>query len=196
MRLITDSLGSRSSFMRKKMEIGLQRRDRIFTKQVFSKYCGSDAKLQRSYLPNILAELGKPLCMKEIDDLFFEFDTNDDEGLDWEEFSLLLSKSGRIEEWAKSLNLEKLLADLIPVVVGKDALRVVADLTEQDQEMICNIYKEGLMCILKDSSSKLNEAFRISDSRTTTDDSSKFNIVPVSCGCIDDFHAGIESRTG
>mmetsp|Transcript_42079 Transcript_42079/g.87924 ORF Transcript_42079/g.87924 Transcript_42079/m.87924 type:complete len:657 (-) Transcript_42079:439-2409(-) len=62
--------------------------------------------------------------------------------------------------------------------------------------MICEIFKEGLMNVLRDSSSKLKEAFRISDSRTSTEDGSKFNIVPVSCGCINDFHAGIESRTG
>jgi hypothetical protein len=182
--------------MRKQMKLGFQRRDGIFTKNLFFKYCGSNAKLQRSQLSKILAELGKSADEKEVEDLFSEFDSNDDDELDWEEFSLLLSKSGRREEWAKSLNLEKMLADLIPVVIGKDSLRVVADLTVQDQAMICEIFSEGLMQVLEDSSSKLKGAFQISDSRTSRENGSKFNIVPVSCGCIDDFHAGIESRTG
>ncbi len=39
-------------------------------------------------------------------------------------------------------------------------------------------------------------AFDVNDRRDKSDGGSKFNIVPLSCGNVEDFHAGVEGRIG
>ena len=61
---------------------------------------------------------------------------------------------------------------------------------------VCRAFQEGLSKMLSEGSAELKQAFAVSDSRSKTDADSKFNIVPLSCGKITDFHAGVEERIG
>jgi hypothetical protein len=133
---------------------------------------------------------------KEADLLFDEFDTDNSDGLDLDEFQRLLQKSTQLNEWAKTLNLHELLTDAIPRKPGQDPLRVVSTLTAEERLDICRAVQKGLERLLKESAESLKAAFDMNDKRDKGDGGSKFNLVPVSCGNVEDFHAGVEGRIG
>lgn len=133
---------------------------------------------------------------KEADLLFDEFDTDNSDGLDLSEFQSLVRKSNQLNEWAKTLNLSELLADAIPRFPGRHPLRIISTLTDEEQSCICLAVQNGLKRLLKESSESLKASFDLNDERTNSDGGSKFNIVALSCGNVEDFHKGIEGRIG
>ena len=152
--------------------------------------------IPRSQVFSVLKELGLNIDEAEAKALFDEFDTDISEGLDLQELQLLLQKPSRLHEWAKGLSLHELLADAMPRKPGIDPLRVASALTAEEISAVCEAVRFGLERMLKASSAFLREAFRASDQRKDTIEDSKFSIVAVSCGTIQDFHAGVEGRTG
>ena len=144
----------------------------------------------------MLTDLDVNVDQKEADFLFDEFDTDNSDGLDLYEFQHLLQKSTQLNEWAKTLNLHELLADAIPRKAGQDPLRVVSTLSAEERCDICRAVQKGLERLLQESSASLKAAFDVNDQREKGDGGSKFNLVPVSCGNVEDFHAGVEGRIG
>ncbi len=72
----------------------------------------------------------------------------------------------------------------------------MSGLTDGERLAVCEAVCKGLERMLKESSALLQNAFSVSDHRKEAIDGSKFNIVPVSCGTVNDFHAGVEGRIG
>jgi hypothetical protein len=104
-------------------------------------------------------------------------------------------------EWAKTLDLPEILADAIPRKQGVDALRVVSELTEEEIEKVIGALHDGLRNVLRKSVNEMRMAFmasdlRIKSSTTEVASGSKFNLIPLSCGSIEDFHLGLERRIG
>ena len=143
-----------------------------------------------------MAALGLDVDERRAKELFDEFDTDSSDGLRFLELQQLLQKPSRLHEWAKGLPLHELLADAIPRKPGSDPLRVVAGLTDVERLAVCETVRTGLERMLKESSEILKEAFCVSDKRNSSIDVSKFNIVPASCGNVNDFYAGLEGRIG
>ena len=190
--------------VRKQVNSGFLRRDTAHVKSVFDRHCafkGSDHRAHLSYIPKeklqtVLKDLDVDVDAKQADVLFDEFDPDKSYGLDFDEFMLLLKNSTPISEWGNNLMLCELLADAIPKVPGIHPLRVVSKLTRSDVHSICEGMMEGLERIIWESALDLNSAFEAMDRKVQGHDDSKFSMIPMSCGKIDDFHAGIESRIG
>ncbi len=133
--------------------------------------------------------------------LFQEFDTDNSNGLSLEEFQQLVQRPPQIVEWAKTLGLPELLADAMPRKRSVNALRVVSELSDADFENVIGALLDGLRTVLRKSAHELKQAFAVSDLRTKSSISeansgSKFDLIPLSCGTIDDFHVGLEGRIG
>ena len=182
------------------VEAGFNRRDTSVVEKAFN-FHSVQTELGSCYLPKdkihaVLTDLDVNVDQKEADFLFDEFDTDNSDGLDLYEFQCLLQKSTQLNEWAKTLNLHELLTDAIPRKPGQDPLRVVSALTAEERFDICRALQRGLERLLQESSASLKAAFDVNDKRDKGDGGSKFNLVPVSCGNVEDFHAGVEGRIG
>ena len=179
------------------VNLGFLRRDPSHVKTIFDQHHDKTSmSIGKGKLHSALTALGLDIDVERTSELFEEFDSDASRGLDFEEFQQLLHRSNRLYEWAKGLPLHELLADAIPRRAGRDPLRVVSELTVEETSMACRAFREGLSKMLKEGIASLKQAFAVSDSRANSDQDSKFNIVPLSCGQIGDFHAGIEERIG
>jgi hypothetical protein len=191
------SPSSLAQALQHQVDLGFQRRDASHVKNAFDKHCDlHSASISDSRLHSVLIELGLDIDQQRATELFDEFDTDSSEGLSFLELQQLLHKPSRLHEWAKGLPLHELLADAIPRKPGTDPLRVVSRLTDGERVAVCEAVRNGLERMLKESSELLEKAFSVSDQRKNAIDGSKFNIVPVSCGNVNDFHAGVEGRIG
>lgn len=182
------------------VDAGYKRRDPTFVERAFNHH-SVRTDLESCFLPKdkihaVLTDLDVYVDQKEADQLFDEFDTDNSDGLDLFEFQRLLQKSRQISEWAKTLDLHEILSDAIPRKPGQDPLRVVSTLTDNERLDICRAVQAGLERLLQESSASLKAAFDANDQREKGDGGSKFNLVPVSCGNVEDFHAGVEGRIG
>ncbi len=135
------------------------------------------------------------------DELFQEFDTDNSNGLNLEEFQQLVRKPSQLIEWAKTLGLPELLADAMPRKQGANALRVVSEQTDAEFENVIGALLSGLRSVLTKSAHELKQAFAASDLRmrnsmSEANSGSKFDLIPLSCGTIIDFHEGLERRIG
>ena len=196
-RELVGSLRSESKPLHEQVDLGFKRRESSFVKKVFDKHCDRQSgSISKHRLHSALAELGLDIDQQRANELFDEFDSDSSEGLSLLELQQLLQKPSRLHEWAKGLPLHALLADAIPRKPGIDPLRVVSGLTESERFAVCEAVRSGLERMLKESSEVLQKAFCVSDERKEAIDGSKFNIVPVSCGNVNDFHAGVEGRIG
>ena len=194
--------------LREQVATGLKRRDKNFVKELFEKYCfknlsnhegsKSAAYIRRDKIYALLQDSSLNVTESEAEELFDEYDANNSDGLDLSELQLLLQKPSQLSEWAKSLCLHELLADAMPREAEIDPLRMVSALTPAVRRAVCEAVCDGLEVILMESSEILAKAFCLTDERKKKNfiDGSKFNILPVSCGKIDDFHAGVEGRIG
>ena len=182
----------------KQVTSGFLRRDPSHVKTIFDQHNdGKSASIAKGKLHSALSNLGVDVDVERTAELLEEFDSDASGGLDFEEFQRLLHRSNRLFEWAKSLPLHELLADAIPRRAGRDPLRVVSEMTEEEISWVCRAFQEGLSKMLREGSAELKQAFAVSDRRAETEDvDSKFNVVPLSCGRITDFHAGVEERIG
>jgi hypothetical protein len=180
--------------LRRQIDIGFKRRDLCFVKDIFHQHKNESGIIIKERLQTALSALGVDVDARRSDELFNEFDTDNSVGLDLDEFQLLLKKSNSLCEWAKELPIDELLSDAIPRKAGKDQLRVVSELTLEERREVCGAIHYGLDRILQESCESLNIAFLASDQQLVSDGGSKFNVV--SCGQIDDFHAGVEQRIG
>jgi hypothetical protein len=163
----------------KQVTSGFLRRDPSHAKMIFDQHIdGKSVSIAKGKLHSALSNLGVDVDVERTAELFEEFDSDASEGLDFEEFQQLLHRSNRLFEWAKGLPLHELLADAIPRRAGRDPLRVVSEMTEEELTWVCRAFQEGFSKMLKEGSAELKQAFADSDRKAETDVDSKFNFVP------------------
>ena len=195
---VGDSTKTTIQTLKDQVHLGFLRRNPLCVKVVFDRHCDmNSAAITAGRLNSAFAELGLDIGTERTNELLEEFDSDlSGGGLNLEGFQHLLSKSTRLNEWAKGLPLYDLLADAIPRKRGQDPLRVVSELSFEEILMTCQALQEGLIRVLQEASASLKQAFMETDSRAKSDGGSKFNVVALSCGGIHDFHAGVEERIG
>jgi hypothetical protein len=155
--------------------------------------------IPKAQLREALSELDLEVTDEESANLFDEFDTDKGDGIELHEFESLLRKPRRPEDWARSLPLAELVADSLPRRQGEDPLRVLSEVTEEELIAMCHATYFGLERIMRQAIVELKAGFRANDSRKQLacgNAGSKFNVVPISCGKILDFHAGLDARIG
>ena len=116
-------------------------------------------------------------------------------GLSFEEFKALLSQQHPIEQWADTLPFCRMLADAIPVNSEMDPLRAVSNLSREDISNIIDGLSESLKSILENHVLLLSKGLEAAENATHVG-GSKFQIVPMNCGRLHDFHNGLEGRLG
>jgi hypothetical protein len=187
------------------VNVGFKRRRGSFVKDIFYRYSETSsiaghpkAIIPKTRLRRVLNELDILLLdEKDVDELFHEYnfqEVNRHE-IDLDEFLLLAERPRVVDEWARSLPLADVLADAIPRMPGLDPLHVVSRLSTDEIAVICQAMLPGIERILAEAVSALKAQFQPSkDINWGTE--SKFNLIPISCGKIADFHKGVQGRIG
>jgi hypothetical protein len=140
--------------------------------------------------------LGVHVDGKQVDDFLQEFDFTNKGGLDLQEFLTVLKKPTMSEEWVKTLPISEIISDAIPKISGVDPLRVISELSERNIYLICQEVLRGLQDVLLDSSRELKRSYLAMDQKPKLSGECKFSLIPMTCGTIKDFHAGIGGRIG
>jgi hypothetical protein len=199
---------------------GFERRDEDNVKKVFDKFAVDPGGAQcwggltrSAQKPPALSKQQFRLALehlqygngRDMDNLFKNFDINDDEHLDFEEFKQLLQSPSQVEEWTKSLPLHHLLADALPRSEKKllesdiDDLEDLIHLRSQDLSDVITAFSEGLMIALEKAIMHLKNCISVGVDSKQNDvqkDNCKFSVFTMKSGLIDDFHAGLSGRIG
>ena len=183
--------------IRQQVQIGIQRRDVQFLKQIFQKFQDTDSNLiLKENLRSILTYLGLEGSETDIEEIFFTVDTNADGGLDFNEFQRAVSRPSSVEQWAGELPLAQLVADSMPRIKGQDPLRVVSEATEEQLENSCLAVAEVLLKLLQDKVSTLKDLYRIQEQAKPNLAAAKFEVSKISSGQMKDYYAGLAGRIG
>ncbi len=100
---------------------------------------------------------------KEAESLYDEFDTDNIEGLDLNEFILLVKWQPRLE--AHSLPLAEVVADSLPRKLRLDPLRMLSQMTSDDLSASLEALHLGFQRMLQQAHADLKEAFMANDAR-------------------------------
>ena len=185
--------------IRKQVNEGFKRRSIQFVQETFDSH--KDKVKEVILAPSLgraLRDLGVLVEATEIEELLKSRDLNDDGGLDFQEFSSLVSMPSPIEEWVGELSVTQLVSDALPRVTGpiKDQLRNLSRITREQLEDSCEIMKESFLKVLQENLDTLKDSFEKLDSQQAAESNSKFKISKMSAGNIADFHDGLTSRIG
>jgi hypothetical protein len=171
-------------------------------KQVFEQHKDRHTNLiSISALPGALIDLGISLTTEEISVLFETSDTDENGGLDEQEFTKAVKYPGKVEQWADSLPLSKLLAHCLSFRFkeGDDPLREVSRLSSAELRASANAFGESVETILGDAVGELKKCYAEMDrmaAESASSASSKFQTFKMSSGSVEDFHSGLQGRVG
>jgi hypothetical protein len=171
-------------------------------KQVFDQHKDEHTNLVSPIaLPGALIDLEISLTKEEIAIVFETSDMDDNGGLDEKEFTKAVKYPGKVEQWADSLPLSKLLAHCLSFkfTQGDDPLREVSRLSTDELRASANAFGEGVETILGDAVGELKKCFAEMDrmaAESAATASSKFQTFKMSSGSVEDFHSGLQGRVG
>ena len=123
-------------------------------------------------------------------------------GLTFEQFKQIASRESKLEEWTRELPLAELVADGLSAVVDDNdpnPLRPLSKLTAAEVSLVTEGLVKRLEGMLWQRILLLQASLKTMDdkaAKVATDASLKFAVVKMSAGGIDDFHNGVEGRTG
>ena len=186
------------------VQAGFKRRRDSFAKSVFDRFCEassipghSKAVIPKSKLRQVLKELDIVVDETDFDGLFHEYNFQEMNvhEIEFDEFLLLAERPRIVDEWARSLPLADVLADAIPRIPEVDPLQVIRRLSSDEISTICRVILPGIERILFEAVSTLKAQFQPGENRNLGTES-KFNLIPISCGTIADFHKGVQGRIG
>jgi hypothetical protein len=121
------------------------------------------------------------------------------DSVDLDDFRRAAAKQWDVDVWAQSLPLAPMLADALPRCTGCKRLRALCSLTEEEIRAIADGYRDGLQRVLTQHVGYLRVAFEALDRLGATPRNHaapKFELPAMSCGNIQDFHAGLQKRIG
>jgi hypothetical protein len=179
---------------------GFERRKKEKVTAVFNHHKNGQL-VSSSSLRAALNDLGIRVTESEIDELLKSSDINNDGGLDFDEFSVLVSRSSPGLDFLRSLPLAELVFDGLPKTEGcaaEDQLRKLCKISQKELDVSVKAIAEGLGKMLQENLTALKKAYDLLDSKAAENDtaSAKFQIIKMSVGTIEDFHAGIAARIG
>jgi Ca2+-binding EF-hand superfamily protein len=187
------------SILRIQIHEGFKRRDLKVLRSTFDSH-KTGCVISASSLRDALKKLGIHVVEAEVDTLLKSSDADDD-GLDFDEFSKLVSRSSPVLDFLRSLPLAELVFDGLPKedgCAGEDQLRKLVSISPKELEVSVQAITEGLLTMLNKSFAALKEAYDLLDSKAAANDtaSAKFEMTPMSVGTIKNFHDGIAVRIG
>ena len=168
-------------------------------KKIFERFAASNLHnvklLSKDRVQEALKEVSSEMTAEDLDDLF-ERDIDDPKtGLTFEEFKFMITRQKPIEQWAATVPFARLFADAVKVDPNFNQLKYVANLSRDDIGAIVIGMVEGLIIVIEKHVKLLSEGLQ---AKKTADKpaGSKFQIIPMNCGRLNDFHNGLEGRVG
>ncbi len=160
-----------------------------------------DKVITAASLRAALKDLDVNVTEVEIGELLKSSDLNNDGGLDFEEFSMLVSRSNSCLDFVRSMPLAELVLDGLSQVqgcAGEHQLRHLSKTSPKDLEVSIQAITEGLAMLLHENLAALKKAFDLNDSKAAVNHtaSAKFEMINMSVGTIEDFYDGIAARIG
>jgi hypothetical protein len=193
-------LAAQIDVIRDRVSVGFWRRQDDIIEKIFHKYStltdGRECLLEEN-LSAALAEIKVPFD-GDVKKLLREIDAGKNGYLSLDEFKSISKNPTVSERWALSLPLYRLLSDALPPQEKQDdIMRTISALTDQEISLVCEGMLDGLKRMVREAVQILNKAYRSMDSRKAVEcGSTKFVVNSMSCGDINDFHAGLEGRIG
>mmetsp|Transcript_34092 Transcript_34092/g.71581 ORF Transcript_34092/g.71581 Transcript_34092/m.71581 type:complete len:178 (+) Transcript_34092:241-774(+) len=148
---------------------------------------------------NALRELGIHLTAEEAAVSFEISDTDENQGLDLHEFMKAIKYPSKVEQWANTLPLNRLLAHCLSFNDSDDPLREVSRLSSNELRASTNAFCESLQPIIADAVGMLKRCYAEMDgmaAQGAEEASSKFQTFKMSSGSVKDFHCGLHGRVG
>ena len=187
--------------IREQIKSGIRRRDLDYVKRKFKAFSVRTEQNKMGFIPkekvkSLLKDLNVNFDLDD-EELFSEIDC-DSHGLEFEEFVHLMNRPSPLSEWSKTLNVHHLIVDAFPRVKGThmQQLQAIVNFNKEDVKIICDAVLEGLQDLLLESCQEIKNSFEAMKKKQHLRVDSKFSMIPMSCGKIEDFHAGIENRIG
>ncbi len=187
---------------------GFLRRDESYLKQVFEKHSaspGAEAGLLKESMRAALKDAHFPLVSGSIatsdDELWGRIDLDSSGRVSFEEFRQFVRQRGSVENWMKTEQFLQILSDSVVPLLGADAgpddqMRRLAQLAPDQVRRALDAAVIGLNVQYKSSQENLRKTLKAVTEQAERVSQSKFELSKLSCGTIDDFHKGLESRIG
>ncbi len=183
-----------------RVEVFFNLRDASYVSELFNKHADSATNLMAAdSIRNALREIGVQLTADEAVVVFETFDTDENGGLDLQEFMKAIKYPSKVEQWVETLPLSKLLAQCLSFKEGDDPLREVSSLSSDEVRVSVTAYTESLQTILSDAVGELKKCYAEMDrlaKQSANDAGSKFQTFKMSSGGVEDFHNGLQGRVG
>ena len=135
--------------------------------------------------------------------LFKETDIDEDGTLDLNEFSRILDRPSKLEQWSNSLPLAKLLSFCLlaadeSISAAPDPPRIMCGLDLQALDTIVDGFCGGLKRLLHERVKQLKVCYSALDRKAAEDSgaNAKFQTIAMSAGKVGDFHKGLTDRVG
>jgi hypothetical protein len=175
-------------------------RNQLHNELIFKKYANPDTNLITDDAMNsALRELGVQLTPDEAAAVFEEADTDENGGLDLQEFIKAINHPSKVQQWVETLPLSSLLAHCLSFKGGdsSDPLREVSRLSAHELRASAQAYCENLQTVLADAVRELKKCHDAMDALTASSVSnSKFQTPKMSAGSVEEFYQGLFGRVG
>ena len=183
----------------KKLDFGFIRRSDDFIMRTFYRFANAEGRLEKEKVIDALAALGFPQGELDCEAKFMEMDINNDGLVDIDEFLVAAKLPSNVEVWAKSIAWWQPVADAIPLKPGADELRAVANLSNEEVDVICDSLLIAIKRMLLEEVTRLKASFQTMDLKSLDSQGKaaiKFKTFKASCGKVLDFHEGLKGRVG
>mmetsp|Transcript_11745 Transcript_11745/g.26978 ORF Transcript_11745/g.26978 Transcript_11745/m.26978 type:complete len:844 (-) Transcript_11745:27-2558(-) len=139
----------------------------------------------------------------EIEDFFNAMDVNNDGSISLQEFKRAVNTPCALERWVLALPISRLIASVLPKGDANNPLTGLLALDREGFKQICDQLHPMLLQLFMARRNRLTQALekmKTSKKQKGTESESKFSIYSLekgkSCGTIEDFKKGIQSRVG
>jgi hypothetical protein len=158
-------------------------------------------EILESSLAGALGDCGLYFSAEELALIFRNADLNNNGGLNLDEFRIAVKTPTKLEQWAGTLALSRLLAHCLMLRISdlEDPLLDLSELSRIDLEYVSGVFCEGIRKILADAQIQLKKslaAMRETTAESSAGAGSKFQTFKMSCGKVEDFHKGLKERVG
>jgi hypothetical protein len=149
--------------------IDLKRLDPNIVEDVYNAYSTANRetkrKLMKESLRPALEDCGVHLTQVEVDLVFKQSDLNDDQCLDLGEFRAVLLTPTKLQQWAETLQLPKLLGYCLTLRVRnlEDPVRAFAGMSPSEPADTMELFSRGLRKLLAESQAELAKCYEAMD---------------------------------
>jgi hypothetical protein len=184
-----------------RVDAGIQRRDRARIRKVFDQFkqSGSDLIPPAVLLPAMLELKSPSRTYEALTRILENLGLDGHTPLDFEQFERVANHPTKMEEHVRAIPLHKLLSDALPVQVPDeeaDPIHFFSRLTEADIKSVAQGLVQGLERLLTQHVCHARQVLEAARRLAEPSVPSKFQVAPMSCGRIGDFHAGLSGRIG